>query len=365
MAIQNFRKMGKSRNKRHKKTSLALKIIVAIIFILLAIGINKGYKMYSYIYQPNVVLEGKESAYFFIPTGSTMKEVVQKLYEKNYIINRASFEWLAEKKNYENHVIPGRYYIKDNMSNNELINLLRSGRQEPVMLTFTHVRTKEKLASIVSKQLEADSAEIAGLLNDKNFLAKYNVSPETATVFFIPNTYEFYWDTSAKEFIDRMYSEYEKFWTDERLKKAEKLGKTREEIITLASIVQEETGINKEKPRIAGVYLNRLEKGIRLQADPTVKYAAGDFSIRRVLNKHLKIDSPYNTYRYAGLPPGPINLPSVSSIDAVLNSEKHDYLYFCAKDDFSGYHVFSKTLRQHNINARKYRKALNKRKIYK
>jgi UPF0755 protein len=182
---------------------------------------------------------------------------------------------------------------------------------------------------------------------------------------FIPNTYEFYWNTSADKFIERMYVEYKHFWSKSRLNKAQKIKLTPEQVIILASIVEEETIKDDEKPTVAGVYLNRLHKNIRLQADPTVRFAVGDFEIKRILNKHLKIDSPYNTYKYAGLPPGPICIPTISSIDAVLNYKKHDYLYFCAKDDFSGYHAFAKTLKQHNINATKYRKALNKNRIYK
>ena len=301
----------------------------------------------------------------YIPTGATLEDVVSLLYENNYIINRNSFEWLAEKKNYRNHIYPGRYKLTNGMSNNKLLDLLRSGKQEPVKVVFNNVRTKEQLAGKIAKQIEADSISIMRLLKDKDFIGKYDLNIATISCIFLPNTYEFWWNTSAEKFIDRMNNEYKKFWNEKRLSKAKVLNLTKEDVVTIASIVDEETYKKDEMDDIAGVYINRLRKRMPLQADPTIKFALGDFTVKRILKKHLDIDSPYNTYKFYGLPPGPISIPSIDAIDAVLNYKEHDYLYFCASADFSGYHVFAKTLSQHNVNARAYQRALNKEKIYK
>ena len=251
------------------------------------------------------------------------------------------------------------------MNTNQIVNMLRSGRQDPVDVTFNNVRFKEDLAEKVSKYIWADSVSILNLFSDEKLITGFGFTTETFRTMFIPNTYEFYWTTSAEEFAQRMKIEYDKFWTETRKAKAKKIELSPEEVIILASIVQSETVKPDEMKRIAGLYLNRLKRGILLQADPTIKYAVGDYSIKRVLNKHLEIDSPYNTYKYAGLPPGPIMFPEVSAIDAVLNYETHNYIYMCAKEDFSGYHNFAKTLSQHNRNAAKYRAALNKKRIWK
>ncbi len=350
---------------KKKKKAFIIKIIISFIVISLIITAFTFYNYYQKVYNPNVNLNKKQSVYFFIPTGSDLNDVINLLYSENYIIDRASFEWVAEKKNYGSHINPGRYLIKNGISNNELINLLRSGKQDPVKVTFNTIRNIEQLAGKVTKNLECDSVEVITFLTDKEFISKYGFNSTTIITMFIPNTYEFYWNTSAEQFIIRMSDEYKNFWTNERKNKANKLGLSQSETSTLASIVQEETIKNDEKPTVAGVYINRLKKNMPLQADPTIKFALGDFTIRRVLKKHLKIDSPYNTYKYTGLPPGPICLPSISSIDAVLNYEDHNYIFFCAKEDFSGYHNFAKTLSQHNINARRYQQELNKRKIMK
>jgi len=350
--------------KKKKGHSFIKAFLVGIILIAAIIGF-KGYKMYQSINEPNLNLNGEKSVYIYIPTGANYLDVVNILYQNNYIINRSSFEWVAEKKNYPNNVKAGKYKLTANMGNNAIINLLRSGKQTPVKLVFNKIRTKDKFAGIIGRQIEADSVELLKLISNSSFLAKYNKEKETALCLFIPNTYEFFWNTSAKDFIERMNSEYDRFWTKKRIEKAKALNFSRNEVYILASIVEEETTKNDEKSRLAGVYYNRLKKGMRLQADPTVKYALGNFEIKRVLNKHLEYDSKYNTYRYAGLPPGPICIPSIATIDAVLDLEYHSYLYFCAKDDFSGYHAYAKTLEQHNQNAEKYRKALNKKRIYK
>lgn len=359
------RRKKKSIGLYEKKSSFLSKVIISFLLLLAVGGGLWVYKKYNSIYQPNVILQGKKTAYFYIPTGSTFAEVVNRLYEKNYIVNTSSFEWLAEIKKLKNNVHPGRYLIKVGMNNYELTNLLRSGKQEPVRLVLNTLRTKEQFASKVSKQIEADSISLLNLLHDADFLGTYHLTDENAIMLFIPNTYEFYWNTSAKEFFDRMADEYDRFWSEDRKDRAKETGLSQAEVSILASIVEQETSKNDEKPVIAGVYINRLKKGMRLEADPTLIYAIGDFSINRVLDAHKDIDSPYNTYKYAGLPPGPICLPSIASLDAVLNYNKHDYIFFCAKEDFSGYHNFAESYEQHIINARKFRKELNKKKILK
>jgi UPF0755 protein len=225
------------------------------------------------------------------------------------------------------------------------------------------VRTKEDLAGKVSKYLIADSISILNLFSDENQIQKFGFTTETYRTMFIPNTYQFYWTTSAEEFAQRMKTEFDRFWNNERRKKAEQINLTPAEVTVLASIVQSETAKNEELARISGLYINRLNRGQFLQADPTVKYAVGDFTLKRILNVHLEIDSPYNTYKYVGLPPGPINFPETSAIDAVLNHERHNYIYMCAKEDFSGFHNFAVTLTEHNRNAAKYRAALNRNNI--
>jgi len=356
--------MAKKR-KKSKRLRTVIRIAVVVIIILGGVGGYSAWEMYKSIYQPNVVLKNNDSEYLYIHTGSGLDDVIKLLYENNYIIDRASFEWVAEKKNYRNHVKPGRYQIRDGMSNNDLIDLLRSGKQTPVRITFYNIREKEQIVTVASGFLEADSSTLTDMLNNDSFLAKYGFNRVNIIGMFLPNTYEFFWNTSSEQLFERMYSEYTTFWNDERRKKAEKTGLSPHQVSVLASIVEQETLMDDEKKTVAGVYINRLKRGMKLQADPTVIFAIGDFTIKRLLKKHLSYNSPFNTYLYAGLPPGPICSPSVSSIDGVLNYEKHDYLFFCAKDDFSGYHYFSKTLRQHNIYARKYQKALNRRRILK
>ena len=342
------------------------KIIISIFLIALLCGGYVAYVMYQKVYQPNVTLANASDKYFYIYSTYDFNDVANDLYEQGFIINRESFVWLADKKaNFKNNIHPGKYLLKEGMSNNELIDLLRSGKQVPVKVTFNNVRTTNELTGKLSRNLECDSVELYDLLNDAAFFSIYLFNLITILTLFLPNTYEFNWNTSAEEVIVRMATEYKKFWTDERKEKAKKLNLSQSEVAILASIVQaEQTVHNDERPRVAGLYINRLKKGMLLQSDPTVIYGVGDFSIRRVLNKHLAKDTPYNTYMHTGLPPGPINLPSIKSIDAVLNYEQHDYIYMCAKEDFSGYHNFAKTYDQHLVYARKFQKELNKRKIY-
>jgi UPF0755 protein len=246
-----------------------------------------------------------------------------------------------------------------------LVNHLRAGRGvKEVKVQFNQIRTKADLAGRLSRNLECDSITVLNWLNNPDSIARYGFNENTIISMFIPNTYNMKWNTSAPELMSRMGKEFKKFWNEERAEKLRTTGLSQSEVVTLASIVYWETKLTADMPKIAGVYMNRIKRGIPLQADPTVIFAVGDFSIKRVLNKHLAIDSPYNTYKYAGLPPGPILIPPGKYVDAVLNYEKHDYIYFVAKEDFSGESYFSKTLSQHNIYAARFRRALNERGIY-
>jgi len=348
-----------------KKNRTFRRVLWIFILIVLLIGSGLAYFAYGVIYKPNVwTLEGK-TVQIKIPTGSKFEDVKQLLYKNGLIIHRNNFEWVADFKKYGELIKPGNYSIKNGMSNNDLINLLRSGNQTPIKVIFNNNKNTLDLASKVASQIEADSAQIVDYAYSEEFSNISGLDSIEISNIFLPNTYEFYWNTSAKGFVNRMLEEYEKFWTGRRSALADELELSKDEVIILASIVEKETQKNDEKPTIAGVYLNRLERKWLLQADPTLLFALQDKSIRRVLNVHKKIDSPYNTYKHLGLPPGPICIPSIASIDAVLNYEKTDYLYFCAKDDLSGYHAFAKNITQHNRNARKYQKALDELRIYK
>ncbi|MBK7682876.1 MAG: endolytic transglycosylase MltG [Bacteroidetes bacterium] len=318
--------------------------------------------LYQKIFAPND-FDNKRDQIIYIPTGSTIDDVVLYLKEEGLVDDTEAFSWVAEKMNYSANVKPGKYQLKNRMSNKEIVTLLRSGKQVPIRLTFSNIRTSYDLAGAVGGKIEADSASIAYLFKDKVYLAKYGLTEENSLCLMIPNTYEFKWNTSAEEFFERMSVEYKKFWTTQRKAKSKNIGLTQTQVCVLASIVDKETRKNDEKPLVAGVYMNRYLKGWKLEADPTLVYASGDFTIRRVLNEHKEIDSPYNTYLYTGLPPGPICMPAISSVDAVLNYTKHDFMFFCAREDFSGYHSFAKNYVQHLINARRFQKELDRRNI--
>jgi len=323
------------------------------------------YELYSRVYQPNVVLPvNTTEKYIYIPTDADFLTVVKVLSENGLLINSNSFEWLAKQKKYTTNIKAGRYKIDRALNNNELVNLLRSGKQTPINVTFNNLRTKEQLAGRISSQIEADSLTLLHHISDTSFQHKLGLSDYNVVSIFIPNTYEFYWNTSADQFIKRMLKEYHKFWNNDRKARAEKIKLNYYEVATLASIVEKEQSIKRdERPEIAGLYLNRIKRKMKLESDPTLIFALRDFSIKRVLNKDKKVDSPFNTYKHKGLPPGPICIPSINAIDAVLNAKSHKYIFMCAKDDFSGYHNFAKTYAMHLVNARKYQKALNKRKI--
>ena len=348
----------KSRTMLFPRIGKFIIIFFSIAFIITGII---GYKLYLYVFEENV----KTDYVLFIPENATFQDVSDSLTFNEILLDYKAFKWVSKKKNYPAAVKPGRYLLQKGMNTNELVNMLRVGTQEPINVTFNNVRFKEDLAGKVSKYIQADSLSILNLFSNEEEIKKFGFTTETFRAMFIPNTYEFFWTTSAQEFAIRMKSEYDRFWNDSRKAKAEKLDLSQVEVVILASIVQSETIKRDELKRVSGLYINRLKRGILLQADPTIKYAVGDYSLKRVLNKHLEIDSPYNTYKYAGLPPGPITFPETSVIDAVLNYESHKYLYMCAKEDFSGYHNFASTLAQHNRNAAKYREALNKNRIWK
>ena len=323
------------------------------------------YELYARVYQPNVVFpENTKEKYIYITTDADFLTVVKVLSENGLLINSNSFEWLAKQKKYTNNIKPGRYKIDRALNNNELVNLLRSGKQTPIKVTFNNLRTKEQLAGRIANQIEADSFSILSYITDTVFQQKLGLNNNNIACLFIPNTYEFYWNTSAEQFVNRMLKEYKSFWDPTRKAKADKIKLNYYEVAALASIVEKEQNIKiDERPEIAGLYLNRIKKKMKLESDPTLIFALGDFSIKRVLNKDKKVDSPFNTYKHKGLPPGPICIPSINAIDAVLNASSHKYIFMCAKEDFSGYHNFAKTYAKHLVNARKYQKALNKRKI--
>ena len=303
--------------------------------------------------------------FVYIPTGADFTDVSAILKKKKLIDNINNFTWLAKQMKYVNHIKPGKYKLHNGMSNKEIIEMLRAGRQTSVNLSINNIRKLEGLALLVSSKLEADSNSIVKLFNDSTFLSQHGFNTYNAISIIIPNTYEFYWNTSAEEFFDRMLKEYKKFWTPNRLKMASDLGLDPKQVSVVASIVEKETRQKDEKPILAGIYLNRLEQGWKLEADPTLIYAANDFTIKRVLNIHKQIVSPYNTYMNFGLPPGPICTPSIESIDAVLNRKKSDYMFFCAREDFSGFHNYAATYGEHKRNARIFQAALDRRGIKK
>ena len=323
-----------------------------------------SYYFYQAFYTPNVLVEEESPSYIKIPQEATFRNVSDSLFHNGVVNDMVSFSLVAKLMDYQENVKPGRYEIRPRMTNMQLVRALRSGQQAPINLTFNNIRTKEDLAERITRNLEIDSTSFYTLLSDSTYVEKFGFNGQTIMGMFVPNTYEVYWNTSAAELFDRMHKEYQRFWNENRRTKAAALGMDPQQVSVLASIVQAETIKVDERPKVAGVYINRLKINMPLQADPTLVFALGDFSIKRVLNVHKEIDSPYNTYKNLGLPPGPINLPEISALDAVLNYQDHNYLYFCAKDDFSGYHAFATNLRDHLNNARRYSNALNAAGIY-
>ena len=339
------------------------KILVIVLLVFAVSFISFSFYAYQAVQTPNVLVE-KPDKVLLIPEGTTFKQLQKKLHDEHYVDDLLSFSVLAKLMKYDEHIKPGRYLLRADMSNLSAVRLLRSGQQTPVNVTFNNVRLKHELAERLCENLLADAAEFEALLNDASVVSQYGFTTENVLCMFLPNTYEFFWTTTAPELLERMAREYEKFWTAERRQLADSLGMTPVEVSILASIVESETNKPDEAPVVAGLYLNRLDRNIALEADPTLVFAAQDFTIKRVLNKHKEIDSPYNTYKYSGLPPGPIRIPSIGAVQAVLNHQEHNYIFMCAREDFSGYHNFATNLRAHNANARRYQRALSAAGIY-
>jgi UPF0755 protein len=339
------------------------KILISLIVVGAVVGFFLWGK-YQAISSPNVPAD-LQNDMVEIPTNSTFSEVVNILLENDQLIDTVSFREVAELMNYKKTTMrAGRYKIESGWSNRTLITHLRGGKQATVKVVLNTGRFVEDIASKAAKTIEADSTDLAQLFHNQSVIKSKGFTDETLMSLFIPNTYEFFWNTNAEKFLEKMVKEHEVFWKkNNREQKAAAMKMSKEEVYTLASIVERETNAKSEKARIAGVYLNRLKTGMFLQADPTAVFATRDFTARRVLNKHINFDSRYNTYKYAGLPPGPISIASISSIDAVLNSENHEYIFFCAKPDNSGLHAFAKTLAGHNRNANKFRSWLNQQRI--
>jgi len=324
--------------------------------------ITFSFYFYQVFFTANIQVE-KKNTYLYISDSTSYEKLIHELIQKKIIEDIISFRFVSKLVGYPNKVRPGRYLLESNTSNLYTILKLRSGKQNPVKVTFTNVRLKKNLSGKICRNLELDSLAFDRFISNSEWVQKYGFDTTTVLCMFIPNTYEMYWNISSEKLFKRFYHEYQSFWNSQRREKANAMGLTPIQVIILASIVEVETGSKEERPRVAGVYINRLNKNMRLQADPTIVFAVGSFELKRVLAKHKKIDSPYNTYKYSGLPPGPIYIPSITSIDAVLNYEKHDYLYFCAKEDFSGNHRFAISFEEHLKNAQRYQKALNQAHI--
>jgi len=332
-----------------------------VVFSILLTSFS--FYFYQVFYAGNVLIE-KQTLQFVIDKNDNYDSVRNNLYNQDIIQDAVSFSFVSKILGYQKLVKPGVYQLEPEMTNLEVVRMLRSGDQVPVQITFNNVRLKEDLAEKITTNIGLSSSEFLSILNDEEFLSEYGFNSNNATAMFIPDTYEVYWTISGKALFQKMFEEYKNFWNSTRKSKAAALNLSPIQVSVLASIVQAESIKAEESPVIAGLYLNRLKRDIALQADPTLVFAVGDFTIQRVLNEHKKVDSPYNTYMYKGLPPGPINMPTINSLDAVLNFENHNYIYMCAKEDFSGYHRFARTLTQHNKNARLFQNALNQRKIY-
>ncbi len=340
--------------KKYKFIIAGLAVILVVFFALNSI-----------LFIPNVKLE-KDKVYIDVPKNIDVDSLTNIL--KPYIKSPATFKLAAKIKRFKKPH-GGRYEIKNLMNNNNLINLLRIGQKIEVKVTFNNKNSIPELAGAISHYIEPDSVSLSKAMNDRQFFKEKGFTSDNILLMYIPDTYRLYYDTSPEQFREKMWRSYQKFWNETRWRKAEEIGLTPIQVGILASIIQKETTKQSELPRIAGVYLNRLKKGMLLQADPTVVYAyrqkyGNDLVIKRVLNKHKAVDSPYNTYKYAGLPPGPICMPDIQSIEAVLNPEKHQYYYFVADFNKPGYHLFSKNLREHNQRAGQYHQSLNKKGIY-
>jgi UPF0755 protein len=329
------------------------KIIYSILALILIGGAFIGYKILG----PTV--NAPEKKYFYISTGENYEDVIADLHDLKIITSEFWFNLVAKKLNYPKSVKAGRYEIKNGTSIFNLIRMLRSGSQSPVKLVINKIRTKEDLAQKIASGFECDSLSFISLLNNSDSLKKYNLDTNTVMTAVIPDTYSILWNTSPAKIFKKLYTDQQKFWNTERAKKAAALNMTPQQIYTMASIVEEETNKEDDKGKVASVYINRIEKGMKLEADPTVKFAMKDFGLKRIYHKHLSYASPYNTYQQTGLPPGPICTPSSKTIDAVLNAPKTNYIFFVAKPDFNGYSNFAATYEEHLVYAKAYQNALD------
>jgi UPF0755 protein len=344
--------------KKSSRKKIIYSLTVFPVVVLLAGGIIIYKKLYSPIFDID------KTVYIYVNEKKDYQDLLLQLQTTAHIKNLNVFKQLAKSVKYPENMRTGRYAVQPQATAGEILSILANGIQTPVKLTFNNIRLKEDFASRISEALMLEKDSLLNRLNNPDYCRQFALDTNTILCLFIPNTYEIYWNTGTDKFIRRMKKEYDTFWTSERLVKANAIPLTPVQASILASIVEEETAVAAEYPTVAGLYINRLKRAMPLQADPTVKYAVGDFSLRRILKLHLKTASPYNTYLHGGLPPGPIRLPSVRGIDAVLNYSKHNYLYMCAKSDFSGKHEFATGIAEHNRNAGRYRAALNARKIY-
>ena len=337
------------------------KILISVIVFSTLLSSISVY-LYQMFYSPNFLINQKDK-FLMIEDNMNFNDVRNKLIQDTILNDVLSFSVLSKAMKYNQNIKSGAYKIKSNMSNYSLIKMLRSGNQTPINISFNYARRIEDLAPIITNKLKINEDEFMNYieLNENNL---YGFNRNNILSMFLPDTYQVYWNITVKELFERMYKEHSKFWNNKRKDKLKKLGLEIIDFSTLASIVSSETNNIDEAKKIAGVYINRLRNNMLLAADPTLIYAANDYSIKRVLNKHKKIKSPYNTYINRGLPPGPIKMSSKKMIDATLDYNNHDFFFFCLKDDFSGYHVFATKLSEHNKNAKKFQRALNKRKIY-
>ncbi|MBR2638004.1 MAG: endolytic transglycosylase MltG [Bacteroidaceae bacterium] len=333
-------------------------IPITVITVLIASALSYAYYIIMY---PQTELE--DTTYIYIYPHDTSESIIEKLENIDGVKCTKGFKIIAAYNNFDRQKRTGRYAIYDKDNMRAIYRRIVSNQQTPVKITLPAARTIEQFIAAAGNQLMIDSVELIQLVMQPTLYDSIGYTKETLPSLFLPNTYEVYWNISTEQFMQRMIKEHRAFWSDSRLAKAKAIGLTPEEVSTLASIVDEETNNHEEKPMVAGVYINRLKRGMLLQADPTVKYAIGDFTRKRILNDDLNIESPYNTYRYKGLPPGPIRIPTLQAIESVLNYTKHNYIYMCAKEDFSGKHNFATNLASHNANARRYQQALNKLRI--
>jgi len=338
------------------------KLLAAFLIVFTVMLSSFSFYGWQMLYTPNINIDTEEDVIFSIDRGTTFKELQNKLHDTRMVNELVTFSFLAKMMGYDEHVLPGHYTLTPNMTNLEAIRFFRLGNP-PVKVQFRSVRTIDDLASVFAKHLAMDSAQWSQYFSQEDVQNEVGFNRENMISLFMPDTYEFYYKVDPDDLMARMKATYDKFWTAERRQKAANIGLTPKEVSTLASIVRGETAKMDEASTIAGVYYNRLQKGMRLQADPTLIFAQQDFSIRRVRKGDKEIDSPYNTYKYKGLPPGPIYMTTKAYIDAVLDVEDHEYMYFCAKADFSGYHAFAKSFDTHLKNAREFQRALNKRGI--